>query len=108
MAKGKVSTTSKSLSSCEQVLESHWIEDSREVKEVASREALSPEIGWWGVFTLGWRDVDALPDDAYNTDVTEASGCKEVCATFGGGYSEVAVDYSGGILRLVLFSPLHL
>ena len=49
-----------------------------------------------------------MPDDTYNAAVTASSGCKEARAAFGGGCSEVAVDDSGGILRLVLFPPLHL
>ena len=45
MESGKVSTTSTSLSSCEQLSESPWIEDSREVKGFASLEVLPLEIG---------------------------------------------------------------
>ena len=45
------------------------------------------------VIERDFRIIEIYPcEKGYNTDVTEASGCKEVCATFGGGYSEVAVD----------------
>ena len=45
MAAEKVSTMSKSISYCEQVSKSPGIEDSREVKGVALKEALPPDIG---------------------------------------------------------------
>ena len=49
-----------------------------------------------------------MPDDTYNAVVAASSGFKEVRATVGGGCSAVAVDDSGGILRLFLLPPLHL
>ena len=49
-----------------------------------------------------------MPDDTYNAVVAASSGCKEVHATIGGVCSAVAVDDSGGILRLFLLPPLHL
>ena len=89
-------------------MESPRIEYLCWAKGIVSWEALLPEIGRRGMFTSGWHEVDALLDDADNAAVAVASGFKEVRAAVGGGCSEVAFADSGGILRLILLSPLHL
>ena len=108
MEKDKVSTTSKSLSSCDQVSESPWIEDSHRVKGVALQESLPPQIGRRGMFARGWREVYDLPDGADNSAVAAASVYKKVIATVGGCCSAVALADSGGILSLFFFQPQQL
>ena len=49
-----------------------------------------------------------MTDDSDNDAVSEASGCKEVRDTVGGGCSEVVVTGSGDILHLVLLPTLRL